>query len=94
MGNTNEFMRYIERNPSIEKDYFRRLVLTQCLDEYIKELEDGRNFYKACSKEFDHLSKRIKWLTKIRDSVKEKCGTLLYTGLLLKIKRKIRKSEI
>ena len=59
MKNYDEFMEYIKRNPSNEKDYFRRLVLTQCLEEYIKELEDRRNFYyKACSKEFDHLSKR------------------------------------
>ena len=69
-------------------------MLTLSIDEYIKELEDRRNFYKACSKEFDHLSKRIKWLTKIRDSVKEKCGTLLYTVLLLKINRKSKRAEL
>jgi len=69
MGSNNEFMGYIERNPSTVKDYFRRLVLTQCLDEYIKELEDRRNFYKACSEEFNHLSERIKRLIEIRDIV-------------------------
>lgn len=79
MGSNNEFMGYIERNPSTVKDYFRRLVLTQCIDEYMKELEDRRNFYKACSKEFDHLSKRIKWLAKIRDSVNgEMWDTIVY----------------
>lgn len=66
MENTNEFKEYIKRNPSTVKDYFRRLVLTQCLDEYIKELEDRRNFYKACSEEFNHLEKRIKRLAEIR----------------------------
>lgn len=69
MGSNNEFMGYIERNPSTVKDYFRRLVLTQCIDEYMKELEDRRNFYKACSKEFNHLSERIKRLIEIRDIV-------------------------
>ena len=79
MGSNNEFMGYIERNPSTVKDYFRRLVLTQCIDEYMKELEDRRNFYKACSKEFDHLSKRIQWLAKIRDSVNgEMWDTIVY----------------
>lgn len=66
MKNNNEFKEYIKRNPSTVKDYFRRLVLTQCLDEYIKELEDRRNFYKACSEEFNHLEKRIKRLAEIR----------------------------
>lgn len=80
MENTNEFKEYIKRNPSTVKDYFRRLVLTQCLDEYIKELEDRRNFYKACSEEFNHLEKRIKWLVKIRDSVKgEMWDTIVYS---------------
>ena len=51
MEKNNEFADYIKRNPSTVKDYFRRLVLTQCLEEYIKELEDRRNFYKACSEE-------------------------------------------
>lgn len=69
MGITNEFMEYIKRNPSTVRDYFRRPVLTQCLDEYIKELEDRRNFYKACSEEFNHLSERIKRLIEIRDIV-------------------------
>lgn len=69
MGITNEFMEYIKRDPSTVRDYFRRLVLTQCLDEYIKELEDRRNFYKACSEEFNHLSERIKRLIEIRDIV-------------------------
>ena len=69
MGITNEFMEYIKRNLSTVRDYFRRLVLTQCLDEYIKELEDRRNFYKACSEEFNHLSERIKRLIEIRDIV-------------------------
>ena len=79
MGNTNEFMRYIERNPSTVKDYFRRLVLTLSIDEYIKELEDRRNFYKACSEEFNHLEERIKWLVKIRDSVNgEMWDTIVY----------------
>lgn len=80
MGNTNEFMEYIKRNPSTVKDYFRRLVLTQCLDEYIKELEDRRNFYKACSEEFNHFEERIKWLIKIRDIVQEEMwDTIVYT---------------
>ena len=80
MENTNEFMEYIKRNPSTVKDYFRRLVLTQCLDEYIKELEDRRNFYKACSEEFNHLEKRIKWLVDIRDIVQgEMWDTIVYT---------------
>lgn len=69
MENNNEFAEYIKRNPSTVKDYFRRLVLTQCLDEYIKELEDRRNFYKACSEDFNHLSERIKRLIEIRDIV-------------------------
>ena len=69
MKNNNEFAEYIKRNPSTVKEYFRRLVLTQCLDEYIKELEDRRNFYKACSEEFNHLSERIKRLIEIRDIV-------------------------
>lgn len=80
MENTNEFKEYIKRNPSTVKDYFRRLVLTQCLDEYIKELEDRRNFYKACSEEFNHLEKRIKWLVKIRDIVNgEMWDTIVYS---------------
>lgn len=69
MENNNDFAEYIKRNPCTVKDYFRRLVLTQCLDEYIKELEDRRNFYKACSEEFNHLEKRIKRLAEIRDIV-------------------------
>lgn len=69
MGITNEFMGYIKRNPSTVKDYFRRLVLMQCLDEYIKELKDRRNFYKRFSEEFNHLSERMKRLTEIRDIV-------------------------
>ena len=69
MGSTNEFMEYIKRNSSTEKEYFRRLVLTLSIDEYIKELEDRRNFYKACSEEFNHLSERIKRLIEIRDIV-------------------------
>lgn len=80
MKNNDEFMEYIKRNPSTEKDYFRRLVLTQCLDEYIKELEDRRNFYKACSEEFNHLEERIKWLVKIRDIVQEEMwDTIVYS---------------
>lgn len=80
MENNNEFAEYIKRNPSTVKDYFRRLVLTQCLDEYIKELEDRRNFYKACSEEFNHLAERIKWLVKIRDIVNgEMWDTIVYT---------------
>lgn len=80
MGSTNEFMEYIKRNPSTVKDYFRRLVLTQCLDEYIKELKDRRNFYKACSEEFNHFEERIKWLIKIRDIVQEEMwDTIVYT---------------
>lgn len=71
MEKNNEFADYIKRNPSTVKDYFRRLVLTQCLEEYIKELEDRRNFYKACSEEFNHLEKRIKRLTEIRDIVND-----------------------
>lgn len=79
MGNTNEFMEYIKRNPSTVKDYFRRLVLTQCIEEYIKELEDRRNFYKACSEEFNHLSERIKRLIEIRDIVNgEMWDTIVY----------------
>ena len=69
MGSNNEFMEYIKRNPSTEKEYFRRLVLTLSIDEYIKELEDRRNFYKACSEEFNYLSERIKRLIEIRDIV-------------------------
>lgn len=80
MGSNNEFMEYIKRNPSTVKDYFRRLVLTQCLDEYIKELKDRRNFYKACSEEFNHFEERIKWLIKIRDIVQEEMwDTIVYT---------------
>lgn len=80
MENNNEFAEYIKRNPSTVKDYFRRLVLTQCLDEYIKELEDRSNFYKACSEEFNHLEKRIKRLAEIRDIVNgEMWDTIVYT---------------
>lgn len=80
MENTNEFMRYIERNPSTVKDYFRRLVLTQCLDEYIKELKDRRNFYKACSEEFNHFEERIKRLVDIKDIVNgEMWDTIVYS---------------
>ena len=79
MGSNNEFMEYIKRNPSTVKDYFRRLVLTQCLDEYIKELKDRRNFYKACSEEFNHFEERIKGLIKIRDIVNgEMWDTIVY----------------
>lgn len=81
MENNNEFAEYIKRNPSTVKDYFRRLVLTQCLDEYIKEIEDRRNFYKACSEEFNHLEERIKWLAEIRDIVNgEMWDTIVYSA--------------
>ena len=80
MGSTNEFMEYIKRNSSTEKEYFRRLVLTLSIDEYIKELEDRRNFYKACSEEFNHLEERIKLLVKIRDIVNgEMWDTIVYS---------------
>ena len=79
MGNTNEFMEYIKRNPSTEKEYFRRLVLTLSINEYIKELEDRRNFYEVCSEEFNHLEERIKLLVKIRDIVNgEMWDTIVY----------------
>lgn len=71
MKNNDEFMEYLKRNPSTVKDYFRRLVLTQCLEEYIKELEDRRNFYKACSEEFNHLEKRRTELSKMIDIISE-----------------------
>lgn len=80
MGNINEFMEYIKRNPSTEKEYFRRLVLTLSIDEYIKELEDRRNFYKACSEEFNHLEERIKLLVKIKDIANgEMWDTIVYS---------------
>ena len=54
-------------------------MLTQCIDEYMKELEDRRNFYKACSEEFNHLEERIKWLVKIKDIVDgEMWDTIVY----------------
>ena len=71
MGNNNEFVDYIKRNPEAIKDNFRRKTTVQCLEDYAEELARRRNFHKGYTEEYNLLDERIKEIGKIASLVNE-----------------------
>ena len=71
MKKYDEYQNYLKQMTNSVDKNFRRMILIDCLGDYMDELLDRRNLHEVDSEEYKKLEKRRTELSKLIDIISE-----------------------